>query len=58
MKWSDLYMVTESAEENTKGDDTAQGLSEGRITRGELQRAARNICRFLLDTPAYQRMNE
>ena len=55
---NDLYMVTESAEENTKGDDTAQGLSEGRITRGELQRAARNICRFLLDTPAYQRMNE
>ena len=53
---NDLYMVVDSAEQNSKGDDTAQGLSEGRITRGELQRAARNICGFLIDTPAYKRM--
>ena len=53
---NDLYMVTKSAEKNANGDDTAQGLSEGRITRGELQRAARNILRFLLDSPAYLRM--
>ena len=26
------------------------------ITRGELQRAAYNICRFLLDTPAFARL--
>ena len=52
-----LYMVAKSAENNTNDDDTAQGLAEGRITRGELQRAARNICRFLLDTPAFKRMN-
>ena len=54
---NDLYMVAKSAENNTNDDDTAQGLAEGRITRGELQRAARNICRFLLDTPAFKRMN-
>ena len=53
---TDLYMVTESAEQNTNGDDTAQGLAEGRITRGELQRAAYNICGFLIGTPAYLRM--
>ena len=54
---NDLYMVTSSAENNTNGDDTAEGLAEGRITRGELQRAAFNICRFLCDTPAFLRMN-
>ena len=53
---NDLYMVTASAEKNSNGDDTAEGLSEGRITRAELQRAAYNICRFLIDTPAYLRM--
>ena len=53
---NDLYMVTFSAENNANGDDTAEGLSEGRITRGELLRAAANICRFLMDTPAYLRM--
>ena len=53
---NDLYMVTFSSEKNANGDDTAEGLAEGRITRGELQRSARNICRFLIDTPAYLRM--
>ena len=53
---NDLYMVTFSSEKNANGDDTAEGLAEGRITRGELLRSARNICRFLIDTPAYLRM--
>ena len=30
-------------------------LAEGRLTRGELQRSAANICRFLLQTPAFRR---
>ena len=54
---NDLYMVTFNSENNANGDDTAEGLAEGRITRGELQRAAFNICRYLLDTPAFLRMN-
>ena len=53
---NDLYMVTFSAEDNANGDDTAEGLKEGRITRGELQRAAYNICRYLMDTPAFLRL--
>ena len=53
---NDLYMVTFSSEKNANDDDTAQGLEEGRITRAELQRSAYNICRFLMDTPAYLRM--
>ena len=54
---NDLYMVTEDAESNANGDDTAQALAQGRLTRGELLRSAANICRFLLDTPAYLRLN-
>ena len=53
---NDLYMVVDDAASNSNNDDTLQGLWEGRITRGELHRAAYNICRFLLDTPAYLRM--
>ena len=53
---NDLYMVVDDAASNSNNDDTLQGLSEGRITRGELQRAAYNICRFLLDTPAFARL--
>ena len=54
---NDLYMVTEDAEHNANGDDTAQALAEGRLTRGELLRSAANICRYLLDTPAFLRLN-
>ncbi len=53
---NDIYMVTADAEKNANGDDTAEGLAQGRITRGELQRAARNICGFLMDTPTFLRM--
>lgn len=53
---NDLYMVVTDAEANLGNDDTLQGLAEGRLTRGELLRAAYNICRFLLDTPAFARM--
>lgn len=53
---NDLYMVVTDAEANSGNDDTLQGLAEGRLTRGELLRAACNICRFLLDTPAFARM--
>ena len=53
---NDLYMVVDDAASNSNNDDTLQGLGEGRITRGELQRAAYNICRFLLDTPAFARL--
>ncbi len=49
---NDLYMVTASAEENTGNDNSAEGLASGRVTRGEFQQSAENICRFLLRSPA------
>ncbi len=53
---NDLNMVNTSAEANSGGDDLADALKEGRLTRAELARSAANICRFLLKTPAFRHM--
>ncbi|MBP5198534.1 MAG: glycoside hydrolase family 3 protein [Lachnospiraceae bacterium] len=55
---NDVYMVVSNngAELNVNGDDTIQALEEGRLTVGELQRCAKNICRFLLNTPSLKRV--
>ncbi len=57
---NDLYMVVgnNGAELNVMGDDTLVALEEGRLTIGELQRSAKNICRFLIHTPAFERMGK
>lgn len=51
---NDLFMVTPDAiaDENNLG----QALENGSITRAELVRCAANICSFLLDSPALERM--
>lgn len=53
---NDLYMVCSQADINGTGDNTLEALENGTLTVGELQRNAGNICRFLLDTHAYERM--
>ncbi len=53
---NDLYAVVTNAAENSNEDNTMEALQAGRVTRGELQRNAANICRFLIDTPAFLRM--
>lgn len=57
---NDLYMVVNNygAEVNAAGDDTLEALREGRLTIGELQRCAENICRFLIQTRAYERFGK
>lgn len=52
---NDLYMVCPDAAKNSTGDNTLQSLSDGSLTRAELQRSAMNILRFLLHTPAFLR---
>ncbi|MGM0523907.1 MAG: glycoside hydrolase family 3 protein [Bacillota bacterium] len=54
---NDLYMVVnnDGAETNIAGDNTLKGLQEGTVTRGELQRSAKNICRVLLELPVMTR---
>lgn len=57
---NDIYMVVgnNGAELNAMEDDTLAGLEEGRVTVGELQRSAANICRFLIHTPAFERFGK
>lgn len=54
---NDIYMVVNNngAEINSFGDDSIEALGTGRLTIGELQRSAINICRFLMRTPAFGR---
>ena len=52
---NDAFMVVTDPEHNSGSDDLAVALTEGRLFRGELQRSAANICRFLLQTPAFRR---
>ncbi len=53
---NDLFMVVNSAEENSQKDNSAKALAAGKVTRGEYLRAAANICRYLMRTPAFARM--
>ncbi len=53
---NDLYMVTTDAATNAFGDHSMEALQQGTLTRGELQRGAMNVCRFLLTSPAMLRM--
>lgn len=54
---NDLYMVVPNfgAESNAMEDNTLACLANGSLTRGELQRSAMNICRFLMQVPAFSR---
>lgn len=54
---NDLYMVVNNngAETNIANDCTLAGLKKGTVTRGELQRSAKNICRVLMVLPVMKR---
>ncbi len=51
---NDLYMVCADGGKND--DNTLSSLENGTLQRGELQRNAANICRFLLHTNAMKRL--
>ncbi|MDO3411522.1 glycoside hydrolase family 3 C-terminal domain-containing protein [Saccharibacillus sp. CPCC 101409] len=54
---NDLYMVVMNygAETNIWGDNTIESLENGTVTRGELQRSAANICKFIMNAPVFSR---
>lgn len=54
MAQNDVYMVTADGAECI--DNTLESLKAGELTRGELQRNAMNILRFLMGTHAMKRM--
>lgn len=53
---NDIFMVVSNngAELNSNEDDTMDALAEGRLTVGELQRSAMNICGLLMKMPAFE----
>ncbi len=53
---NDLFMVTANAGENSQKDNSMASLEAGTVNRSEYVRSAANICRYLLRTPAYERM--
>ncbi|RIX60087.1 beta-glucosidase [Paenibacillus nanensis] len=57
---NDLFMVVTNygAEFNVLNDNTIRSLESGALTRGELQRCAMNICRFLMSAPVFSREPE
>lgn len=57
---NDLYMVVSNygAEINAYEDNTIESFDNGSLTRGELQRCAMNICRFLMNAPVFSRKQE
>lgn len=54
---NDIYMLVNNygAEVNSMDDDLSEAIENGKLTIGELQRSAMNICRFLLNAPAIDR---
>lgn len=52
---NDICMVTGDSLTNANGDNSEEGLKRGTVTRGEFQRSAANICRFLMQSPAFLR---
>ncbi|MBP1564192.1 MAG: glycoside hydrolase family 3 protein [Oscillospiraceae bacterium] len=51
---NDVYMVCSDGAKND--DNTLKSLTSCELTRGELQRNAMNICRFLMGTSAMKRL--
>lgn len=52
---NDAYMVVTDSQSNSSGDNTLEGLRAGLVSRGELQRAAWNICKVLMRLPVMDR---
>nr|WP_306813108.1 glycoside hydrolase family 3 C-terminal domain-containing protein [Paenibacillus soyae] len=57
---NDLFKVVPNygAQFNVMDDNTISSLANGSLTRGELQRSAINICRFLMNAPVFSREPE
>ncbi|WP_058301094.1 glycoside hydrolase family 3 protein [Gorillibacterium timonense] len=57
---NDLFMVISNygADINAMEDNTIESLGNGTLTRGELQRSAMNICRFIMQAPVFSRKLE
>ncbi|MBT9730904.1 beta-glucosidase [Coprococcus eutactus] len=53
---NDMYMCCLDGSKNMGGDNVLEALQDGRILRAELQRIAKNVCSFAMDTNAFKRL--
>lgn len=53
---NDMYMCCPDGSKNMGGDNVIEALQDGRILRSELQRIAKNVCSFAMDTNAFKRL--
>lgn len=53
---NDMYMCCPDGSKNMGGDNVIEALQDGRIFRSELQRIAKNVCSFAMDTNAFKRL--
>ena len=53
---NDMYMCCPDGSKNMGGDNVIEALQDGRILRSELQRIAKNVCNFAMDTNAFKRL--
>ncbi len=55
---NDVYMCTHNALTNSNNDNTEESLKKGLITRGQLQRNAKNILNFILGSTTFKKYVE
>ena len=53
---NDMYMCCPDGSKNMGGDNVIEALQDGRISRAELQRIAKNVCSFAMNTNAFKRL--
>lgn len=53
---NDMYMCCPDGSKNMGGDNVIEALHDGRILRAELQRIAKNVCNFAMNTNAFKRL--
>lgn len=53
---NDMYMCCPDGSKNMSDDNVMEALQDGRIERAELQRIAKNVCNFAMNTNAFLRL--
>ena len=53
---NDIYMCCPDGKTDASGENTFKALSDGTLTRGELQRTAINVCSHVMHTQAMKRL--
>ena len=53
---NDMYMCCPDGSRNAGNDNIIEALNDGRIKRAELQRIAKNVCDFAMNTNAFLRL--